>query len=125
MRERPAGPSSKPELLPPLFEIVATEEGDHVVIRLRGELDLFERPKLETAIGLAEASEAGRILLDLDELTFIDAAGLNSLVTAGDRSIGNGNRLRMTRGRGSVASMLRLTGLDLALPFEAAEQIAS
>jgi anti-anti-sigma factor len=65
----------------------------------------------------AEHPHAIRILLDLDELTFIDAAGLSVLVAAWHRSITDSNRLQVTPGRGNVASMFRLTGLDLVLPF--------
>jgi len=56
-------------------------------------------------------------LLDLEKLTFIDAAGLSVLVMAWHRSVGNGDRLRVTRGRDSVAYMLHLTALDTVLPF--------
>jgi anti-anti-sigma factor len=56
-------------------------------------------------------------LLDLDELAFIDAAGLSVLVAAWHRSATDGNRLQVTRGGGSVANMLHLTALDTVLPF--------
>lgn len=74
-------------------------------------------PRLEHALREAEASHAIRILLDLEKLTFIDAAGLSVLVMAWHRSVGNGDRLRVTRGRDSVAYMLHLTALDTVLPF--------
>jgi anti-anti-sigma factor len=72
---------------------------------------------LERALRDAEASQAVRILLDLEELTFIDAAGLSVLVAAWRRSRTGENRLRVTHGKGSVADMFRLTALDLVLPF--------
>ena len=34
----------------------------------------------------------------------------------------NGDRLRVTRGRGSVADMFRLTALDMTLPFASASE---
>jgi anti-sigma B factor antagonist len=102
---------------PPLFAITAAKKGGSYVICVKGELDLSECPHLEHAIQRAEASHAIRILLDLEKLTFIDAAGLNVLVMAWRRSVSNGDRLRVTRGRDSVASMLHLTALDTVLPF--------
>lgn len=101
----------------PLFAIDAAKEGGAFVIRVNGELDLFECPRLERALREAEASHAIRILLDLEELTFIDAAGLSVLVAAWHRSVADSNRLQVTRGKGSVAGMLRLTALDMVLPF--------
>jgi anti-sigma B factor antagonist len=101
----------------PLFAISAAKEGDTFVVWVEGELDLFECPRLERALQEAEASHAARILLDLEELTFIDAAGLSVLVAAWHRSATNGNRLLVTHGRGSVADIFRLTALDTVLPF--------
>lgn len=102
---------------PPLFAITVAKKSDSCVIRVEGELDLSECPRLEYAIQKAEASPANRILLDLEELTFIDAAGLSVLVMAWRRSLSNGDRLRVSRGRDNVAHMLHLTALDTVLPF--------
>ena len=102
---------------PPLFGISTAREDNTYAIRIEGELDLFECPRLEHALREGEASHATRILLDLEELTFVDAAGLSVLVMAWRRSMSNGNRLRVTRGRDNVAYMLHLTALDTVLPF--------
>jgi anti-sigma B factor antagonist len=102
---------------PPLFAITAAKEADAYVICVEGELDLSECPRLERALQKGEASHAIWILLDLEKLTFIDAAGLSVLVMACHRSASNGNRLRVTRGRGNVANMFHLTALDTMLPF--------
>ena len=56
-------------------------------------------------------------MVDLDGLSFIDAAGLRVLVGAARRSADNGDRLSLTRGTGEVSRMFRLTLLDLTLPF--------
>jgi anti-anti-sigma factor len=72
---------------------------------------------LERALRDAEASQAVRVLLDLEELTFIDAAGLSVLVAAWRRSTTGETRLQVTHGKGGVADMFRLTALDVVLPF--------
>jgi anti-sigma B factor antagonist len=113
----PAGSSGRIISHPPLFAITAAKKGDSYVICVEGELDLFECPRLEHALREAEASHATRISLDLEKLTFIDAAGLSVLVMAWHRSVSNGNRLRTTSGRGSVAYVFHLTALDTVLPF--------
>lgn len=110
------GPGGHPAVFLP-FEISTTRRGDLYAIRVEGELDLSECPQLESALGEAEASLAGQILLDLEELAFIDAAGLSVLVAAWRRSAANGNRLQLTRGGGNVANLLHLTALDTVLPF--------
>ena len=90
---------------------------DAYLICLHGELDMAGTPALDLALTEAEESETDRILLDLEALTFTDACGLNALHRAGRRSARNGNRLWITHGRGQVARMFRLTGLDSSLPF--------
>jgi anti-sigma B factor antagonist len=116
----PVESKGQPAFSPPLFGLSTARENDTYAIRIEGELDLFERPRLERALHDAEASNAVQILLDLEDLTFIDAAGLSTLVMAWRRSVTGGNRLRVTRSRGSVAAMFRLTALDTVLPFSRA-----
>jgi anti-anti-sigma factor len=116
-RESPVGSNGQGVFPSPLFAITAAREGDSYDICVEGELDLSECPRLERALRKAEASRATRILLDLERLTFIDAAGLSVLVMAWHRSARNGNRLRVTGDRGNVAYMFHLTALDTVLPF--------
>ena len=103
--------------LHPAFQIDAAPGADAYVVHVRGELDLADCPVLELALTKAEESEADRILLDLEQLTFADASALDVLRRAGHRSTANGDRLRITRGSGQVARMFRLTALDRTLPF--------
>lgn len=99
------------------FEIDATYEADAFVIRIKGELDMVGSPTLAFALAEAERSKAERILLDLEELTFIDGRGLSAIVGASRHSARNGHRMQITRGRGQVARLFRLTGFDQWLPF--------
>lgn len=45
------------------------------------------------------------------------ACALSVLVMAWRRSVSNGDRLRVSRGRDNVAHMFHLTALDTVLPF--------
>jgi len=95
---------------------VASEGASHV-IRVRGELDLDECPRLEQLLAAAEASQAVRIVLDLEELTFIDGSGLGVLLAASRRSSRNGSRLRITPARADVARIFRFLSFDQLLPL--------
>jgi anti-sigma B factor antagonist len=105
------------DIEPARLRIRAGQEGDDYIIRLIGELDMAGAGAVETTLVMAEATSAPRILLDIDELSFIDSSGLAVLMRAQHRAGHNGRRLQMTRGVGHVADMLRLTALDLTLPF--------
>ena len=101
----------------PVFEIVTRDEPGIHVVCLRGELDLAQCPAVESALIDAELKQAARVLIDLDELTFVDLSGLRTLTGAAVRAASNGDRLRITRARGQVARMLRMTRLDTTLPI--------
>ena len=93
-----------------LFSIQTLWRDDTAVIELSGELDLANSPKLETAILDAEASEIGRIVIDLSGLTFVDSSGLAVLLAAHARSRQDSNRLRFVPcGHESVVRVLKLT----------------
>lgn len=99
------------------FEIDTSFTAGNYVVCLKGELDLSRSPQLEAALLEAEQSHAKQIVVDLDELTFVDSSGLAVLVNAARRSATNGDQLRITPGRDQVARVFRLTRLDTALPF--------
>lgn len=116
----PSRLARRPAVPQPLFGLEAVKDGGAFLIRLSGELDLAQCPRLNRALAESEASNADSVLLDLEELTFIDAAGLFSLFVASSRSAEDGSRLRITRGKGPVAAIFHLTSLDAVLPFGSA-----
>jgi len=101
----------------PALKIDAVLGPDACLILIGGKLDAGGCPELELALADAERTEARRIIIDLEELTFIDGRGLQTLLTASRRSAANGARLQVTRGKGYVAETFRLTALDTGLPL--------
>jgi anti-anti-sigma factor len=93
----------------PLLSICAGQQASAYVIRIEGRLDQGGWPDLEAALAEAERAGTERIVLDLDQLASIDANGLETLAAVSRRSAANGDRLRLTRGSGEVAWLLRLT----------------
>ena len=101
----------------PALEIDAVLGPDACLILMKGKLEAGGCPDLELALADAEQTEARRIIIDLEELTYIDACGLQTLLTASRHSAANGGRLQVTRGKGYVAETFRLTALDRGLPL--------
>jgi anti-anti-sigma factor len=87
-------------------------EDDLYLIALVGELDLSTTEALNAELSRAEESSAGRIVLDLSGVEFIDSSGLELLVIAKRRSDADADRLRIRPGRGQVARLLALTKTD-------------
>lgn len=102
---------------PPVLEVdVAYLEGA-CVIRIRGELDIAGCPTVERELEAAERSGPERLIIDLEQLEFIDARGLRVLVEAARRSAQNGNRLQIMRGSGQVPRLIQLAEAEALLPL--------
>jgi anti-anti-sigma factor len=78
---------------------------------VRGEIDVLSAPALARALG--EVSERGVTLLvvDVDKVSFFDAAGIREFAHAAHELERTGGRLRVHHARGLVAKMLEITGL--------------
>ena len=63
-------------------------------------MDLSVIGLVDREVALAEATDAAKIVLDLEELEFMDAAGVRLLLELKARSESNGRRLRIA-GEGS------------------------
>ena len=100
------------------FEIAIDDRPDEVRVTVLGELDLATAPQLERALADVEAAEAiTPIVLDLDQVEFLDSTGVRAVLAATARSQAHGDRLRLTRGSPPVRRLLRLVGADTRLPF--------
>ena len=90
---------------------IAVGFGDTTVVSILGELDAASAPELAAVLdGLVERGH-GRISLQCDELTFIDAAGLGTLVAA-QRRAGSSSGVIRVRGLSEPAyRIFEITGL--------------
>ena len=90
----PDTPHEGQQAVDPLFAIKSRQEGGATIIAVSGELDLAAAGQLGEAIGDAEKSTSERIVVDLEDLTFMDSAILSVLLMARRRARDNGTRLR-------------------------------
>jgi len=86
-------------------------EKDRVVVSLRGELDLASAPLLQSEIQSSEIVSAAVLVLDLQELNFIDSTGLRVLLGAHKSSAERGQEFAVTRGSPQVQRLLSITGV--------------
>jgi anti-anti-sigma factor len=87
-------------------------------VSLLGEMDLSVIGSVDREMRRAEAGDASRIVLDLEELEFLDASGIRLLLHLNARSKSNGGRLRITRARApQVQRVIDMTGAADLLPF--------
>ena len=110
-----------------MFE-VSTEppDGDVIVVRASGEVDMtvsatFERSLLEAAA----MSRGRRVVVDLGGLDFLDSSGVHALVKGYHATNAVGGTLTVRGATGGVARVLYITGvaevLGMAVPDQAGE----
>ena len=93
----------------------ATLEASHpgtVVIRLAGELDLATREQIMITVrAVLPAFRPGVLVLDLDDVTVLDSAGIGALVSCWKLANGAGCHLSLRNPRPLAYAQLELTGL--------------
>lgn len=89
-----------------------TQEGESVRVGARGEVDVSTRDALSAAgLHALKLPSVREVVIDLDLVTFIDAAGLGSLVTIRNASGVNGKSLVLANVPTRIIRVLRLSDL--------------
>ncbi|HTZ86043.1 MAG TPA: DUF6328 family protein [Solirubrobacteraceae bacterium] len=84
---------------------------DRVVLHLMGELDLASSSILERALEDADVSATPLLVLDLDELKFVDSTGLRVILLAHERARERGQEFAITPGSQQVQRLLSITSV--------------
>ena len=95
--------------LPPVQEIA--REGDVVVVRLAGELDLYNAPTVREALGDVVAEGPERLVVDLGAVEFVDSTALGVLVEARGK-LANREAFLLAAPRAEPRRALEVAGLD-------------
>lgn len=102
----------------PLTVVHALVDEKHLVT-LRGELDAFTVPDVRAALA---ATDAGDVVLDLRDVTFIDSSGLAMIVEARLRLDGEQRRLVIGPRSDVVQRLLELSGVAARLDLDPTSQ---
>jgi anti-sigma B factor antagonist len=101
--------------------VQVTTLGRWTVVAIAGELDVQSAPRVRAEIIDLVRDGACDLVLDLDEVTFIDSTGLGVLIGTLKRVRSMGGDLRVVATCDPTLRLLRLTGLHRVLaPYETA-----
>ena len=101
--------------LAPYFSCTSHSSGRRAVwVQAIGELDIAAAPHLERMLDHAQI-RSRLVVLDLEDLTFIDIAGLHAIVAASTYARLAGQRLIVLRMSDEVTRLLELTGTASAV----------
>jgi len=99
------------------LDMSEVREAERVRLRVQGELDLATAPivarRLETL-----REQRTDVVLDLDELAFIDMSGLRMLRAVADDASRDGWAFTITDGSAAVRRLIDFVQLEVPLPLE-------
>lgn len=99
------------------FTIEQTANDGIHTLSITGELDIATTPKLEEEVNNAIAQGANTVLIDLENLSFIDSSGLRMFLHLSHQAAGDGWRLVIANPSEQVRTVLRVTGTESELPI--------
>ena len=97
-----------------------TRRGRVADVALRGELDLSTAPTLRGCLAglLQEEPPPEKVVLDLSELSFVDASGISALLSAQQALRSRGGSVVLRSPSRLVRRVVKVLDLEQALPVE-------
>ena len=91
------------------FSLAAQHDGATLRLTLEGEFDWAVTGHVEGALRQAGDRPIEHVVFDLSELTFLDVAGLKTILAAHHRGLGEGFDVTVVRPRGLANRIFTLT----------------
>lgn len=99
------------------LDLSSSERGDHSVLSLRGEIDVYTAPLLRQAIlDLLEQNKLN-VVVDMTEVDFLDSTGLGVLVEGLKRVRSREGSFSIVATQDKILKIFDITGLNKAFPI--------
>lgn len=92
------------------FRVSNEQRGDSAHLSLFGEIDVATTPVLEEWIHAAERNGSTAIIVDLEQVTFMDVSGLRAFLGAAQRAGRSGRTFAIVKAPRVVQRVLQITG---------------
>lgn len=92
--------------------------GDRATIHIGGEVDLATCPHLQAIVVDLVDRGYHQLIIDLEQVSFFDCAGIRVLVDARRRVQEHGGSLKLVRPRPLAWRVLALTGMTTVFPID-------
>lgn len=96
--------------------IEVRHEQGYAIVTAAGEIDISTVTRLREPLFEMAASGAP-LVIDLDQVSFIDSVGLAVLVGTANRAAEHGSTLQVVCAPPKIRQLVRLTGLDRRIPL--------
>ena len=79
------------------LKVTTRSQGDHTVISVAGEIDLYTAPKLQSELMRRLNDSPIRLIVDMSGVEFCDSTGINVLLAAHRHARERGGELQLAR----------------------------
>lgn len=101
------------------FSVTSEQRGHAAHLRMFGEIDMATAPALEGWLQKAESNGNTAIVVDLEQVTFMDASGIRVFLGAAQRATASGRTFGIIRAPAMVQRILQITGTSHLLAADA------
>jgi anti-sigma B factor antagonist len=99
--------------------ISSRQEGEHTVISVSGEIDVYTAPSLRERLNELVAAGHYDLIVDMVGVEFLDSTGLGVLVGCLKRVRSHEGTLRLVCAQEKILKVFRITGLTKVFPIHA------
>jgi anti-sigma B factor antagonist len=97
--------------------VSSRQEGEHTVISVGGEIDVYTAPSLRERLNELVASGHYDLIVDMEGVEFLDSTGLGVLVGGLKRVRSHEGTLRLVCAQEKILKVFRITGLTKVFPI--------
>ena len=90
-------------------------QGHYVLVHIGGELDIATASDTRDFL-LSAVAECGNLVVDVTEVTFADATGINALLAASRHAVRSGGWLRLVGPCPQMRRVLQILRISMLLP---------
>jgi len=94
------------------LKVTTRSQGDHTVLSLTGEIDLYTAPTLQSELMAALRPGQVWLIVDMAGVEFCDSTGINVLLAAHRHAREHGGELQLARPGTATRRVLQVTGLE-------------
>jgi anti-sigma B factor antagonist len=94
------------------LKVTTRSQGDHTVVSVAGEIDLYTAPRLQSELTSALGASPTRLIVDMSGVGFCDSTGINVLLAALRQARECGGELILAGPGSATRKVLQVTGLE-------------
>jgi anti-sigma B factor antagonist len=94
------------------LSVSSSEQGAVTIVHVAGEIDVYTAPLLREVLDKQIAAGRTDLVVDLEQVSFMDSTGLGVLVGRLKLVRGQSGSLRIVSGQERILKVFKITGLD-------------